>query len=633
MDIEGFAVGALLQRLAYTENIQLFVSLRDKEPLWDGSIYVYKGEQKTREDINRIPIQVKGKICAKRKRKSATISYSTDTVDLEVYLRDGGVIFFVVDVPDTPKRGKIIDIYYCLLLPFDLRKVLKKAGEQKTISISLELFPDSKTAIKRIISNAISDRQKQAGYSNISVEKLEEYKNIGQYSITFDVDADNHSTNILKDINTQQPYIYAIRTDGTRVPIAKGAKFTSLENNHQSTVSVKGEFFYNEYKVIFKDSGEQELYFGVGNYFIFKPKNDESKSTKNGSFGCNAVGTLEQQIHDTKFYCQAIENNGYEIDGRKCDFRLNNEEKNPLDDMYSKLTALQEFREALNVVGYTNDLPFTDFDEKTWSLVDDFKSVILEGKEKKFSKLPEGTYFCRITFGCTTLVLLVCKSEAACNIYNPYTHALPLYCEDKTGHQHPLSPFVLLDVSLLSAATYLNFDAIWQNLQSIAMSDIYHSYITHLMLRMLTAHDNSAPLAKELLDFSLRIAQWLYKTVENNCLQKKEICQLNLMQIKRRMGELSKDDTILLFSLLDDNPDMCDMNKTGLYILVDDFSKARKYFDKLSDDDQKIFLEFPIANLWIADNKPIKETESSTDNNDIANKGGGRDNVNCRPSR
>ncbi|MBR6057088.1 MAG: hypothetical protein IKP58_02855 [Victivallales bacterium] len=609
MDIEGFAVGALLQRLAYVNNIQAFVSLRDKEPLWDGNIYVYKDENKTRDDINRIPIQVKGRL-SKRKTKKETVSYSIKTEDLKSYAQDGGILLFVVDVPELQSIKADIKILYAQLLPYEIRDYLDKAGKQQTFSVPLSKFPISPILIKRLITSTVIDRQKQAGYFNIPAEKLEEYKIIGKNSFTFECCLDKNTKNFLKDMTDLKPYLYAKRSDGTPVPIGRGGMFKSAEIKQKLVVSINDHIFYNEYIEKHDISGEKTLYFGEGIVFNFEPSTDILPCNVKGHFNCEYKGTLNQQIKDTMFYCNAIKNNGFEIAGKKCEIQISTNSGSVLEEMNHKLMDFQRLREALDLAGYPNDLSIVDFDDKTWFRVDDFIAVFVDKKSPNF-KLPIGTYFCRISFGQTTFVLLVCKDDTTCNIYNPYTYPLTIYGEDEKGDQHPLSPFILFDLQLLLSVTYLNFDIIWENLQNVEMSEIYHGYVTNLMLRMIMASDKLAPLHKELLDFSYKIAQWLY---DNDKTNNHEITLLNIMQIKRRLGKLTREDLNKLYTLLD-NSQMSNMNKTGLFIILEDYEKAKTYFEKMSKQEQNSFLVFPIMHLWNDKNKPeLKEIIDSVEN-------------------
>lgn len=63
MDIETAATTAIKEKIANTDRLSQYINERDKEPIWDGSIYVYKnGSRKSDNFIARVPVQVKGKM-------------------------------------------------------------------------------------------------------------------------------------------------------------------------------------------------------------------------------------------------------------------------------------------------------------------------------------------------------------------------------------------------------------------------------------------------------------------------------------------------------------------------------------------------------------------------------------------
>ena len=612
MDIEGFAIGAVLQRLAYVDNIQTFANIRDKEPLWDGSVYVYKDSQRTKDELNRIAIQVKGvfsqrgKGRGKGKTKGGITTYPVEVKDLEGYNRDGGVLFFVVDMPPVEKCNGNASIHYALLLPFDIRRYLDKAVGQTTVGILLSPFPEAAATskIRHILTSAINDKQRQNGYINISKECLAEYQNHGKYPMTFDVSISRNSPNVLKEINAQSPYVYAKRTDGTLVPIDKGINIASFEANPKKSVTIKGKVFYGEYKTKFEESGETTFSFGSGIQFVCSPKPGANSNTKVCNFSCNSVGTLNQQIQDTDFYCIALEKQVFELDGLPYQFNVNENGNHVLENMRTKLRNIKRFREALDKAGFPGDLEIKDFDNKTWQLVDDFIAIFVDGKKLQFCKLPMGNYYCRITFGTTTFPLLVFKDEHGCNMYNPYSHPLPIYGEDDEGNRYSISQFVLFDESLLKTCTYIDFDAIWKSIVEIEMSKIYKCYLTNLLLRILLACDKGAPLRKELLDFALKITQLLCELSTDEDKDEKVISLLNLFQTKMRIPSMTDEDNRLLHSIPVEYQGLRDSNMVGYCILSGDWKNARGYYDRLKSEEQNAFLEFPIMHFWEGEGRP-----------------------------
>ena len=61
MDLEIMATSALKRSIAETELLSPFINEKDREPSWDGNIYIYSDCKKTKENLKRVPVQVKGK--------------------------------------------------------------------------------------------------------------------------------------------------------------------------------------------------------------------------------------------------------------------------------------------------------------------------------------------------------------------------------------------------------------------------------------------------------------------------------------------------------------------------------------------------------------------------------------------
>ena len=616
MDIEGIAVSALTNRLGYTKNIRAFLAMHDDTPLWDGHIYIYKDESLQKAGITRVPAQVKGEQHNRIRSSKTGITYSIEIEDLKSYYADGGIMFFVVDIPDIPSAPK--SIYYASLLPFDIYTYLRNAKGSKTVSFELSLLPDDKNIdrIPTIFSQFVKEKQRHAVLLTLSPEKIEYYKTNGKYPLYFEVQVPLKSHNILKCINEQNITFYAKVLDDFLVPIKRGKNsITQFGISIKKPVGVNGKLFYEEYTRLQDNNGKIILHFGVCNTFSYVLPKDNCQCLQRGSFNYERKGTLNQQIHDLSFCCQTIENKGFEIDGKRKELRNDIDITYILNDMRKELTFLENFREALNLSGFPEDMPIADFDANTWNLVNDFIAVFLEGKEKNFTNLPEGTYFCKVSFGSTTLALLVCKSETVCNIYNPYTHAFPLYSKDENGLTKSLSPFILLDVSLLSVVSFLDFDAIWLSLVSIEMSTIYRGYLTNFLLRILLAIDHTAPLRGKLLEFALKLAQWLCEVTANDIPEEREIALLNLFQTKMRMNDLTREDTTQLQAMLTENREMCDTNMVGYCILTGDFKNARKYFDLLPQKSQSEFWGYPIMHFWEGETRPSEPKGEMTEQN------------------
>ena len=132
--IEQKAIDEVKKILGEDEYLDYVIYEKDKIPLWDGYISVYKTPKLTKADfIGRIPIQIKGTQSEVKNTCSIAVS------DLKAYFRDGGVIYFVNYV--FKKEDEIVNnLYYANLLPVDIQYYIEGKEEQGTVSVNLEKF-------------------------------------------------------------------------------------------------------------------------------------------------------------------------------------------------------------------------------------------------------------------------------------------------------------------------------------------------------------------------------------------------------------------------------------------------------------------------------------------------------------
>ena len=129
-DYEFLGVDAIKRLLAKTSRIRGFINEKDKEPSWDGNIYLFE-KPDVKENIKKIPTQVKGK--NKNHHNKKKYNHYFDKADLENYYNDGGVLYFSTNsrqlvwdpekLPKVTKRNKIIQITDLTLqtIPEDFR--------------------------------------------------------------------------------------------------------------------------------------------------------------------------------------------------------------------------------------------------------------------------------------------------------------------------------------------------------------------------------------------------------------------------------------------------------------------------------------------------------------------------------
>ncbi|WP_054745677.1 DUF4365 domain-containing protein [Amylolactobacillus amylophilus] len=102
--IEQAAVNAVLSEIEATDYLLSYISSGDKEPSWDGHIYLYNNPDHKKEHIlGRAPVQVKGRSVANL-TKGNKKSFQVDKADLENYKMSYGVIYLLVEIYGLKKK-------------------------------------------------------------------------------------------------------------------------------------------------------------------------------------------------------------------------------------------------------------------------------------------------------------------------------------------------------------------------------------------------------------------------------------------------------------------------------------------------------------------------------------------------
>ena len=122
-----------------------------------------------------------------------------------------------------------------------------------------------------------------------------------------------------------------------------------------------------------------------------------------------------------------------------------------------------------------------------------------------------------------------------------------------------------------------------------------------VLLEMLVYYDSTPDKDHAVLEDALRIAEYIWKNETDAVYEKNAF--LNCMQIKKRLGSLSKEDMEILQSIENDTA-MPNEAMLGAAILCGDYEKASLIFGELPEEVKGFFVQLPIYTLWI--NPPVE---------------------------
>lgn len=244
--IEILSVNAVKNSIVMCDYLSQFISENDKEPSWDGAVYIYGDKSKTKDKLKgRMPVQVKGTECSDFSKDEITFSMST--VDLRNYLYDGGCVLFVVYIGNCGLTNKI---YYAELTPIKLRQLLTEAGDQGSKVVPLKTFPYDNNRKATIFLNCLQNCQKQASFTEgklLSLKELGKQGLLENLVIPFSgVGIDDPQMALVSN----EVYLYA-HVKGSSVP--QPLEMIPVDLHTQQTIdaliTVDGRVFYTSYNV------------------------------------------------------------------------------------------------------------------------------------------------------------------------------------------------------------------------------------------------------------------------------------------------------------------------------------------------------------------------------------------------
>lgn len=193
--------------LTQTGYLNPYLNSGDTEPSWDGFIYVLeKKNEYNKNKLGKVPVQVKGKYSDELSRKS--ISFSAEIRDLENYLQDGGVLYFVIYINEKSE----VTFYYAQLEPIKIKEILvsSKLPSGKK-SIKLKKLPSDTIAIVNIFKSFLFHRKKQMSFIDGDLYTFESLsKDHKKVELTFTLTGLALNQHNMQDyVDTNNVYLYA----------------------------------------------------------------------------------------------------------------------------------------------------------------------------------------------------------------------------------------------------------------------------------------------------------------------------------------------------------------------------------------------------------------------------------------
>ena len=291
--IEQNAVNEVRNFIDATDCLRSYLKDNDRTPLWDGSVFVYHGEPDKKDNlVGTVKAQVKGTEVKAFKDKE---THRVERNELEIYMKEGGLFFFVVEMMLSDIRQK--RIFYKILPPVYLRALLDQK-DTKGIDIPLEPLPADYHIVEDEMLNFIKDSRNQTSFVGQQGLTLNEALK-GKHQLKCEGFVNTASNKSLAMQLTSQSFYLYQDTPYAMIPI-RDIELTPIVTEHiDEPVSTNGKIYFQRYS---RKYDKKTITVNIGDCFITRmpkegyagtiPVNVEIKYPNKGSID-DAINAAE----------------------------------------------------------------------------------------------------------------------------------------------------------------------------------------------------------------------------------------------------------------------------------------------------------------------------------------------------
>lgn len=598
MDYEQLGTTAVIKAVSKTSRLKAFVNSGDKEPSFDGNIYIYDNKKYSKDYIKRVPVQVKGK--GVLSKPISTIKYPVSIVDLDNYMRNGGVMFFVVYIDKN--TGDTIQIYYSALLPFKINELMKEnTNGYKSVNINFSQFPKDEKDITDIFLNFHSNAQKQISFIGKELPTIEDlYKKGLLESLSFSylsIQGKKEVTSYPKMLDGKELYLYAnIKGGVAPIPVEYYSEISQLcmSCTDEVPISVNGTVYYTGLE---KTITADKIICKIGSSVTVTFPNVDIPSDNINELKVNLnvklKGSLKQRIQALEFLIAMLAAKRFEIGSIKISANFPDAELKKLNSSeYPKI--LTRYKQALSVLEKLNvkkDLPLDDFTKEDFWLLNSLVGAIENGTPVRNVKEDLPCIF-NLNFGGLHLAM-ICRKQADGTylLWDFFDKQIDVCVFDNNNEPLPASQYSVMKAEDFLTVDNLRLQSVVDGFKRIKPQQFIVESGNEIMLEMLKAYDKE-PTA-ELLDAVKQMYAWL-ETVRQFLTD--EVMLINKLQIVRRERELTFIEKQELSKVASTSKDI--EYKIGAFILLNEQDEAERLLNQMPQEKKDEFMSFPIFKFY-----------------------------------
>lgn len=569
--------------------ISQFIADNDKEPCWDGHLYLYADGIKDKEHLQgRVPVQIKGTEVDSFVTKKW--KYKLEKDDLKAYLEEP--TFFIVC--QVKKDSKDRMLFFRELLPDMVNKLLRDMGKNETRKTLFHPLTDDLKEFEDQLMVFLSNSKKMISFAHSNLLSMEEALKKGIKEFSFIVPTKYADRlQLMKYLSTHSSYIYAKISKELDVdmPLSNGPGRFIFQRDDDGEVRVGDRVYFKGYHNEIK---EGRIIIKIGNVMTINMPMDNTDMEQTTVKLITKAKYLKESINEAEFGV-ALNDTGVLSVG-KLDLKMNVHEKEYVEELRQKLMRWKELDNVLDKLHVTKPFDLTAITDGQGKLIDLLIETVGKGNMVNLPGQETTLLFWEIG---NIKLLLWCAvgKDGMCAIGDFFDRSIRIaykISEDETINVSPYS--------------YLQLDKLWEKVDNIDFESIIasaeeaarqHEYCYMMsnydVLAMITAADalekTDVERSKKLLEEALKLDEWLIEKEIKDKMRPLHI--INKMQILKRQRELTADERQTLEDML--NEEFAeDMVKAGVYLLLDRQGDFQQLFEKMQEDEKKSVKEFPI---------------------------------------
>lgn len=585
--IEEKALLCFKEYIVDSEVISQFIDENDKEPCWDGHIYLYSEPQKDKKHlIGRIPVQIKG--TEVRRFISKKYHFKIEVDDLKAYLHEP-TVYIVCQEKENSKERKL---FYRRLLPETIKNILKGKEKQNSVSVLMHSVPESLIEFENLMKVFHGDSKKQLSFADKKSLTMDDARKRGINEFSFLMPTKIMSPiELMKYATTHTSFIYAkIDKDlDIEVPIADGPFSFKFRQDVKKEIAVNGKIFYDSYTNEIIDG---KMIISINNFLILTLPLENKKEIKLEIK--NHLNSLKSSIKEHDFLLAIHDAGELTINGFTIKLKIN--EKNNIEQIRQKVFQWKRLQKVLEILHVNKDLDLSSITEEQGQFIDILIDTFLNKNSISIEK-KENTILLQEISNVKLLMYIYTNSEGKGVLGDFFDHRIDIRYQVNTSKTIKASPFSYLQNEDLwvkcdnipyemQISSYKNLGGDYEHIYELANLDL---------LSMIKAYDvvekDDTHKRAQLLEAINNLDNWLLSTDKSD--ERHLIHTINHYQIIKR-HRCYTDDEIDSIKSLYTNDEISMQIKVCLSLLLDDMQSFHTWYENCTNSEKTQLKSWPI---------------------------------------